>query len=124
MRTSSDYARYDDEGLISLIVQSREEALTQLYERYCINVFRIAMFIVDDRLIAEEITLDVFMHVWQKAASYDAKKASVRTWLIYIVRYYVIDVLRSGSVRPDHSALPLEKLPPSYPLGRGSTNLG
>lgn len=112
METSTDYARYDDEELISLIIQRREEALTQLYERYRNLVFSIAVFIVDDGPIAEEITLDVFMRVWQKAASYDAKKASVHTWLSRIVRNHAIDVVRRRTKRPDHLALHLDKLTP------------
>jgi RNA polymerase sigma-70 factor, ECF subfamily len=110
MQRSSDYAKYDDEELISLIIQRREEALTQLYERYKNLVFSIAVVIVDDRRIAEEIMLDVFMRVWQKAASYDVKNASVRIWLTHIVHNHAIDVVRRRSTRPDRSALDLDKL--------------
>ena len=110
MKPSSDYAKYDDEELINLIIQRREEALTQLYERYKNLIFSLAVVIVDDRPIAEEIMLDVFMLVWQKAASYDAKKARVRTWLTHIVRNHAIDVMRRRTIRPDRSALHLDKL--------------
>ncbi len=50
MKSSVDYARYDDERLISLIAQLQEEALAQLYDRYNHLVFSIALAIVDDRL--------------------------------------------------------------------------
>ena len=68
----SDYTRYDDERLIRLITEAQEEALAQLYDRYNRLVFSLAVAIVNDRATAEEITLDVFMRVWQKAGTYCA----------------------------------------------------
>lgn len=105
MKPTTDYARYDDERLISLISQSREEALAQLYDRYNRLVFSIALAIVDDWATAEEITLDVFMRVWQKADTYRADQAKVSTWLTHIARHHAIDILRRRSVRLDQSAI-------------------
>src|ERR1043165_5041056 len=108
MEPSTDYASYDDEKLISLIIQSRQEALAELYDRYHRWVFGLALFIVEDQATAEEITLDVFMRVWQKAGTYRAEQAKVSTWITHIARYHAIDVLRRRAVRVDHYALPLE----------------
>ena len=114
MKSSPDYARYDDESLISLITQSREEALTQLYERYNRLVFSLALAVVNDRETAEEITLDVFMRVWQKAGSYRADQAKVSTWLTHIARHHAIDVLRRRSVRADQYAVDWEDAIPDH----------
>lgn len=110
MKLSADYARYDDERLIRFIAQLRAEALDQLYERYSGLIFGLALMIVGDRSTAEEITLDVFMRVWQKAASYRPDQAKVSTWLTHIARNHAIDVLRRQAVRPDQSALSLDKI--------------
>ena len=104
METSTDYASYNDERLISLIIQSRQEALAELYERYHRLIFSLALAIVNDQAAAEEITLDVFMRVWQKAGMYRAEQAKVSTWLIYIARYHAIDVLRRRAASVDHFA--------------------
>ena len=101
MKSSIDDAQYDDERLISLIAQSREDALSQLYDRYSYLVFSIAVAIVDDRSTAEEITLDVFVRVWQKSGSYRADRAKVRTWLTHIARHHAIDILRRRSTKLD-----------------------
>jgi len=101
----SDYTRFDDERLIRLITESQEEALVQLYERYNRLVFSLAFAIINDRATAEEITLDVFMRVWQKAGTYRADQAKVSTWLTHIARHHAIDVLRRRSARPDHEAV-------------------
>jgi RNA polymerase sigma-70 factor, ECF subfamily len=114
MKPSPDYARYDDESLISLITQSREAALAQLYDRYNRLVFSLALAIVNDRETAEEITLDVFMRVWQKAGSYRSDQAKVSTWLTHIARHHAIDVLRRRSVRPDQYAVDWEDSIPDH----------
>jgi len=116
MKSSADYARYDDEKLISLIAQLQAEALDQLYDRYNRPIFSIALMIVGDRATAEEITLDVFMRVWQKAGSYHADQARVSTWLTHIARHHAIDVLRRRAVRPDQYALSLDEMTPGVPL--------
>jgi len=116
MKSSSDYARYDDEKLISLIAQLQTEALDQLYDRYNRPIFSLALMIVGDRATAEEITLDVFMRVWQKAGSYRAEQARVSTWLTHIARHHAIDVLRRRAVRPDQYALSLGEITPGLPF--------
>ena len=112
MRRSEDYIRYDDERLIRLIAQAHEEALAQLYDRYNRLVFSLALAIVNDRSTAEEITLDVFMRIWQKAGTYRADQAKVSTWLTHIARHHAIDVLRRRAVRPDQYALHWEDATP------------
>ena len=105
MKTTTEYARYDDESLIRLVVQRQEEALAQLYDRYNRLVFSLAFAIVNDRATAEEITLDVFMRVWQKAGTYRAEQAKLSTWLTHITRNHAIDMLRRRAVRLDQSAI-------------------
>ena len=109
MKSSADYARYTDETLIRLIVQAHEQALAQLYDRYHRLIFSLALGIVNDRETAEEVTLDVFMRVWQKAATYRAAQAKVSTWLTHIARHHAIDVLRRRAARVDQSAIHWEE---------------
>ena len=105
MKSSEDYASYGDEKLIALIAQSQEQALAQLYDRYQRLVFSLALAIVNDRETAEEVTLDVFMRVWQKADTYRVEQAKVSTWLTHIARHHAIDILRRRAARLDQSAV-------------------
>jgi RNA polymerase sigma-70 factor (ECF subfamily) len=105
MKSSEDYVIYGDEKLISLIAQSHEQALNQLYDRYHRLVFSLVLAIVNDRETAEEVTLDVFMRVWQKADTYRVEQAKVSTWLTHIARHHAIDILRRRAARLDQSAL-------------------
>lgn len=43
---------------------------------------------------AEELTQEVMLTVWRKAASFDRRQASVSTWLFTIARNRRIDVIR------------------------------
>lgn len=113
MKSSADYAKIDDERLIVLILQSQEQALAQLYDRYHRLIFSLALAIVNDRATAEEITLDVFMRVWQKAGTYRADQAKVSTWLTHIARHHAIDVLRRRAARVDEFALHWEDAGPN-----------
>jgi RNA polymerase sigma-70 factor (ECF subfamily) len=110
MNVEPDYTSYDDEKLIRLIAQLQQGALAQLYERYHRVVFSLALAIVGDRPTAEEVTLDVFVRIWQKAGTYRAEQAKVNTWLTHIARHHAIDVLRHRNVRPDHLALAWDEL--------------
>jgi RNA polymerase sigma-70 factor (ECF subfamily) len=99
--------------LIGLILQAQEQALAQLYDRYHRLIFSLALAIVNDRGTAEEITLDVFMRVWQKAGTYRADQAKVSTWLTHIARNHAIDVLRRRAARVDQLAVHWEDTPPN-----------
>ncbi len=118
MKPSPDYSSVDDAALMRLIALSQEQALAQLYDRYNRLVFSLALAIVQDRATAEEITLDVFMRIWQKAALYNPEQARVSTWLTHITRNHAIDVLRRRAVRPEHHSVELdEEAPRSEPPG-------
>ena len=95
----------DDIQLIRLIAQSRQDAINELYERYKRLVFSVAFAIVGDQGVAEEITLDVFVQVWQKADSYRPELAKVSTWIMAITRNHAIDILRWQRSRPESNSV-------------------
>ena len=100
-----NYSTLTDETLIRLIVRSQPDALSVLYDRYSRLVFSLALNIVGDRATAEEITLDVFTRIWEKAATYQPDQAKVSTWLTRITRNRAIDVLRKHSSRPERHSV-------------------
>jgi len=62
----------------------------------------VALRILRNPLDAEEVTLDVFLQVWRRAASFDPRRGSVATWLVLMARCRAIDRLRSLSARLKH----------------------
>ena len=106
-----DYSALDDEGLLRLISHQQTDALSALYDRYGRLVFSLALQMMGEVAVAEEITQDVFLRVWEKAHTYRADQARVSTWITSITRYRSIDLLRRRKSRPDHTSLAWDDLP-------------
>ncbi|MEZ4591049.1 MAG: sigma-70 family RNA polymerase sigma factor [Chloroflexota bacterium] len=102
---SFDYPAAEDQALLAHIVNRQAEALSVLYDRYGRLLYSVAYHLVGNQQLAEEITLDVFRRVWEKAHSYQADRASVRTWLTSMTRNRAIDMLRREGVRPEHNSI-------------------
>jgi len=90
----------DDPDLIRLIIQRDETALSELFDRYHRLIFSVALNVVGDRETAEEITLDIFTRVWEKADTYRVERGKVSTWLVRMARNRSIDALRREDIRP------------------------
>ena len=70
-----------DEELMSQLAAGRPEALGPLHGRYASLVFGLAARSLD-RATAEEITQEVFLTVWQKAATFDPARGTFRAWVV------------------------------------------
>lgn len=106
-----DFNKFDDESLIRLIAKSQDDALGELYDRYNRLVYGMAFNAVGDQALAEEITQDVFMRIWNKADTYQAEQGKVINWIAGIARNRAIDVFRHQKSRLDGSSLSLEEMP-------------
>jgi RNA polymerase sigma-70 factor (ECF subfamily) len=69
-------------------------AFTQLFSYYGPRVKGYLLRLGLDAAQSEELTQDVMVAVWRKAASFDRKQASVATWIFRIARNRRIDVFR------------------------------
>ncbi|MEJ2747009.1 MAG: sigma-70 family RNA polymerase sigma factor [Anaerolineae bacterium] len=93
------------------IAHGQEAALNELYDRYCRLVLSVAYGVVHNRETAEEVTLDIFTRVWEKAGTYDAEQARVSTWLTRMARNRAIDYLRREAVRPFQHSVSWAEMP-------------
>jgi RNA polymerase sigma-70 factor, ECF subfamily len=81
-------------GLVQSIAAGDQLALHALYERAHRPVFTLIMRISGNRETAEELTLDVFYDVWQRASRYDVAGGTVLGWIMNQARSRAIDRLR------------------------------
>ncbi len=95
----------DDVSLLRLLTLNQPDALSELYDRYSRLLYSIALKSAGDQAVAEEIVQDVFVRVWKKANTYDARIGKVSTWLASITRHRVIDEFRRSKRRPDKTGL-------------------
>lgn len=83
-------------SLIDRIRNGDQAALGEFYDRASPLVYGLCLRIVREPSIAEEITLDVFMQVWNHSAAYDETRGNPEAWLLVIARSRSLDCLRSG----------------------------
>jgi RNA polymerase sigma-70 factor (ECF subfamily) len=86
-----------DYDLLQRIRGGDEEALAALYDRHAWFVTAIALRILGDRELAEEVVQDTFLRSWHHIDSYDPSRGRVVSWLLGIARNRAIDILRSRS---------------------------
>jgi len=85
----------DDALLVDRVRRSDSNALGDLYDRHASSALATAMRVVADLQVAEDVVHDAFITVWQKAGTFDARRGTLRSWLLTIVRNRAIDRLRA-----------------------------
>jgi RNA polymerase sigma-70 factor, ECF subfamily len=109
-----------DEELIARVRWREEPALATIYDRYSRLIYMIALRIVGDRELAEEVVQDVFQAVWQSAGSF-RPTGNFSAWLIGIARHRAIDATRS---RPHRARAREELLDDERMAGHGGASAG
>jgi RNA polymerase sigma-70 factor (ECF subfamily) len=99
-----------DEVLMERIQQREEKALGELYQRYGDSVYSLAMRVLCDVALAEEVTQDTFLKVWKQPERWNPIKGKLLVWLLTITRYAAIDRLRKENRQPNTSDVPIEEL--------------
>jgi RNA polymerase sigma-70 factor (ECF subfamily) len=89
-----EYIEFTDEALLAQIVEQDRLALECLYQRYSTRVFSLSFRMLSDQGASEEVTQDVFLNVWRRAASYKLGRGKFTTWLFGIAHHRTIDELR------------------------------
>ncbi len=90
----------DDQALIVAIGAGHSNALEQLYDRYSSVVYRVALRMLKNRELAEEVVQEVFWRVWRRSASFTNERGRVAQWLFGIAHNLCIDELRRMRARP------------------------
>jgi RNA polymerase sigma-70 factor (ECF subfamily) len=94
LETVPSDASFSDIELLRRIAAGDVEALGSLYDRHAAALMGVAMRILRDRALAEDLIHDVFVNLHERAARYDASRGSVLTWLASATRNLGIDRLR------------------------------
>lgn len=93
-------ADQQDHALIAQVAAGDLHALDALYTAYARPVFSLALRILGNTADAEEVVQDVFERVWRHAASFDAQRGRLGTWLLSMTHHVAIDKLRKQQRRP------------------------
>jgi RNA polymerase sigma-70 factor (ECF subfamily) len=78
---------FDHEAAVLACARGERFALRALYDRESRWLLGVALRIVRDREIAEDVLQDAFLQVWQHANTFDPSLGSARGWIYTVVRH-------------------------------------
>jgi RNA polymerase sigma-70 factor, ECF subfamily len=95
------------EALLQACADGDKTALHSLYKETAAQLFGLAVRILRNRELAEEIVQDSFVLLWNNAHTFDPGRGSAMAWLARIVRNRCIDLIRRrGRETPlDHTSI-------------------
>ncbi|WP_210250551.1 RNA polymerase sigma factor [Bradyrhizobium paxllaeri] len=80
--------------LLADVAGGNKSAFARLYGLTHAKLLGIALRVLRDRALAEDVLQESYLKIWRHAASYDPAIASPMTWMATIVRHGAIDSLR------------------------------
>ena len=84
-------AEISDEALILRLQGKDISALGFLYRRYARAVYSVCARIIRDSAEAEDLVHEVFLALYKRCASFDAKKGTARSWLLQLTYHKCFD---------------------------------
>ncbi len=95
------------------------DALALVYDRYGALAYSVAVRILGDAKLAEDIVQEAFLKLWNSASTFDAGKGSLRAWLLTSVRNRAVDQLR-GRGAHERREVDLESAESASASGQGA----
>lgn len=90
-----------EKHIVELLREGDEKAISLLYEHYADTLYGVALKVVKDEELAQDVVQESFVKIWKKSDTYDPSKAKLFTWLFRITRNAAIDKMRSLSTKSD-----------------------
>lgn len=95
-----DGVQLEDDEILARVGRGDEDGLSLLYDRYARVVYSLVLRIVQNRQVAEELTQEVFVRVWQQAGAFQKERGRFTSWMFGIAHHLAIDELRRRKARP------------------------
>lgn len=98
---SSGSSEPSDASLMVAVGRFDEGALAEIYERHGGAVFALARRLIKSRELADEVTQEVFLRLWNRPERFDPERGALRSFLMADTHGRSIDLLRSELSRRD-----------------------
>ena len=99
-----------DFGVLRKAQRGDERAFSLIVRAYETPVYNYVLRLVGDRALAEDLTQEVFLRVYQGLPKFSLR-SKFTTWLFQVTKNRVLDELRANERRP-RSLVALDDLPP------------
>src|SRR6185437_473413 len=103
-----------DETCMVRIVAGDSTAFAAVYDRYGSMVYSLALRIIREPALAEDVVQDVFLSLWRLASRFDATRGSLQTYILSMAHHRAVDVVRAA--RRDRQTDPSDLDAPRMPL--------
>jgi RNA polymerase sigma-70 factor (ECF subfamily) len=100
----------DVDVLVGKVARGDTQAFDRLYDELSASVYGLARRVVRDPARAEDVTQEVFLEVWRKAARFDRDLGKGKTWVMTIAHRRAVDAVRRNEAakRSDQHSAPDE----------------
>jgi RNA polymerase sigma-70 factor, ECF subfamily len=85
--------------VVNALQAGDDQALGEIYDRYGLTVYRVALKILRNATDAEDLTQEVFVTFWQGANKYAAQRGALSTFLLLVTRSRALNKLRQSKSR-------------------------
>jgi RNA polymerase sigma-70 factor (ECF subfamily) len=99
-----------DLGVLRKAQRGDERAFTLIVRTYELPVYNYVLRLVNDRALAEDLTQEVFLRVFQGLPKFSLR-SKFTTWLFQVTKNRVLDELRANERRP-RLTVALDDIPP------------
>jgi RNA polymerase sigma factor (sigma-70 family) len=89
-----------DEALLAGLASGNPDDAAAFVRRFQSRVYGLALTMLHDSALADDVAQEAFMRAWKHAATYDARRGRVSSWLLTITRNLAIDRARIRPVAP------------------------
>lgn len=100
-----------DEALLAGLAAGDPDAAVAFVRRYQRRVYGLAVSILGDRVLADDVAQEAMVRAWRHAGAFDGRRGSVTTWLLAITRNLSIDALRAARAKPASDDVLIAALP-------------
>jgi len=83
-----------DESLLVGMAARDRRATTEFVRRFERRVYGLALSVLGDPTLAEDVAQEALTRAWRHAPAFDPRRGSVSTWLLTITRNLAIDAVR------------------------------
>jgi RNA polymerase sigma-70 factor, ECF subfamily len=112
---------FDDIETMRRIAAHDSEAFKSLYQQYGKAVYSLAYRILNNSTLAEEVTQDTFLKIWQQNTHWDSQKGKLINWLLTITQFTAIDRVRQEKRQPQLHPNPIDEMDESSLMPRHET---
>jgi RNA polymerase sigma-70 factor (ECF subfamily) len=99
--------------LLAQCAHGDERSFAQFYEATAARAHGLALRVLQNQALAEEVTQDAYLDAWRLCDRYDPSRGSAVTWLLTLVHRRAVDRVRAqqASMRRDEAYLRREPEP-------------